>query len=654
MRNLALLLLPAALFAGQPRYARLGEFSGPVEVQLQPADSWMPAQRNLPLPELAWIRTGAAARVEIEFDDGSVWRLGPQSQGEISDSTRLSTGQRVTLLSLDRGLAYFTGQPGPNDSLSLAVPGAQAVFTRAAKLRLEALGDWSQISVLEGSVRFSSPAAEMDLREGLCARVEPGNREQFLLERKIPGLDLDAWSAERDKLAASTTAQHHVVQHYGLVDLDAAGTWVDTEQFGAVWKPKTADGWLPFQKGRWRWYDTLGFTWVSDEPWGWLPYHYGRWSVSKTLGWFWAPSVSQTFKPGEVFWLLGAQVAGWGPLAPGERWTAAEPPELFAVANMTFATLTPDSRTVDPASLGARPEKPLEFAAFALALPSPTFPASRLDALRPAVQAGSTRLKPVLAGVSYGSDPEPPPQSEPEPEPSAPPPAAMPTPSAEAPPSDSAAVADPGSALDGIFTKTSPRRDTRASTSKAAAPKAPSTPPQPTTRSRERELYDGVMEDGNDPAKLLKDLQNWSREFPHSSYADERTALYIQAYASVKPPQSAKVLDLGAELMARNLQSLFPDPQRGPTLILSVLYSMALSSWNVPHASSQQTQAGLAAARQLLTFAPTYFVPSRRPAGVTAESWAQTRTAIETAARQTVALLTSGGGPQGKPAGSRN
>jgi hypothetical protein len=162
------------------------------------------------------------------------------------------------------------------------------------------------------------------------------------------------------------------------------------------------------------------------------------------------------------------------------------------------------------------------------------------------------------------------------------------------------------------------------------------------------------MEDGNDPAKLLKDLQNWSREFPHSSYADERTALYIQAYASVKPPQSAKVLDLGAELMARNLQSLFPDPQRGPTLILSVLYSMALSSWNVPHASSQQTQAGLAAARQLLTFAPTYFVPSRRPAGVTAESWAQTRTAIETAARQTVALLTSGGGPQGKPAGSRN
>ena len=57
MRRIILVLVPAALFAGQARYARLGEFEGKVEVQLQAADSWMPAERNLPLPESAWLRT---------------------------------------------------------------------------------------------------------------------------------------------------------------------------------------------------------------------------------------------------------------------------------------------------------------------------------------------------------------------------------------------------------------------------------------------------------------------------------------------------------------------------------------------------------------------------------------------------------------------
>jgi hypothetical protein len=685
MRCLALLLLPAALFAGQPRYARLGEFEGPVEVQLQAADTWMPAEPNLPLPELAWIRTGAAARVEIEFDDGSVWRLGPDSQGEISDNSRLSTGQRLTLLSLDHGLAYFTGKPGANDSLSLAVPGAQAVLTHAARLRLEAKGEWSQISILEGSARFSSPSAEITLPQGLYARVEPGNRERFFLERKIAPLDLDRWSADRDKLLASSTAQQHLLTHYGLADLDEAGTWIDTEQFGVVWKPKAADGWAPFQKGRWRWYDSMGYTWVSDDAWGWLPYHYGRWAMSKTLGWIWSPSVSQVFKPGEVFWLHGARLAGWGPLAPGERWTPATQPELFANAYMTFAALSTDARTIDPAGFTARPDEPLGSAVFAEALPSPSFPASRLDAVRPVLQAGSTRLKPVLPGVTYGSEPEPePPQPEPEPaaysQQSAQKPAMMvlnpatgqpPVMALETQPPDPAVVAYPVPVLAGIFTVSPPSRKTTTPAPTATATPPASTPPVATTKppaskpspaepparpprnSRERELqiYDQIMQDGNDPAKLLEDLQTWSREFPHSPFADERTAIYVQAYASVKPPQPAKVMELGSQLLARNLQTLFPDPQRGPNLILAVLYSMTVNSWNAPKSASQ---AGLAAARQLLEFTPKYFAPSRRPDNVTAESWKQTRAAVETTARQTVALLTSGSGTDAKPPGLRN
>src|SRR5579863_7138684 len=152
MRRLTLLLLPAALFAAQARYARLGEFDGKVEVQLQAADPWAPAQRNLPLPESAWLRTAAVSRLEIELDEGSVCRLGPDSQLEISDYSRLSTGQRITLLSLDHGVAYYTGEPLGRDVMMLVVPGAQVTLTRGARVRVMAQTGFSQISVIEGTV----------------------------------------------------------------------------------------------------------------------------------------------------------------------------------------------------------------------------------------------------------------------------------------------------------------------------------------------------------------------------------------------------------------------------------------------------------------------------------------------------------------------
>ncbi len=105
MLRFALFLVPAALMAGQPRYARLGAIEGQPEIQLQAASEWLPAPRNTPLVDGARIRTGPGSRAEIELDDGNALRLDAGSFCELSDYTRLSTGQRVTLISLDRGVA---------------------------------------------------------------------------------------------------------------------------------------------------------------------------------------------------------------------------------------------------------------------------------------------------------------------------------------------------------------------------------------------------------------------------------------------------------------------------------------------------------------------------------------------------------------------
>lgn len=390
---------------GDTRWARVGELTGSVEVQMTAADPWQPATRNLALPELAWIRTGTGARVELELEDGSAVRLTADSLLELSDYTRLSTGQRVTLLSLDRGIAYFTGEATGKDALVLAVPGAQLVVSQGVRVRLEADEAASQFSLIEGSATFSSPAAELGIKEGQTVKVEPSNTSRFALYREVAPLETDRWNQERDQALASSSAAAHLPRLlYGLDDLDGGGAWVATQELGTVWKPTVEEGWVPFRNGRWIWYPQIGYTWVSAEPWGWLPYHYGRWARTPSQGWVWTPGESTVFRPGETYWLRAAGVAGWGPLAPGEAWTGAETPRLYLHGHTTYSRFAPDALVIDPASLARPREAPLK-AVFAAALPSPPLPGVRLAAQRPVLRAGSTRIVPVLAGVGFEQGP---------------------------------------------------------------------------------------------------------------------------------------------------------------------------------------------------------------------------------------------------------
>jgi len=400
LRRLALCLLaPAVLLAGEARYARLGEFQGQVEVQLSAADPWIPAARNLPLTEAAWVRTGPGAQLEIEFDDGGVWRLGPDSQGEISDYSRLSTGQRITLLSLDHGIAYFTGQPAGKDVTMLVAPGAQVTLARGSRIRIVADAAASQIAVLEGQVRFSAPAAEMDIREGTTAKVEPAFPSRFSLFPEVARNPLDRWSEDRDKLQAAPASAIHVSMRYGAGDLDTAGKWVVSSDLGLVWKPDVDAAWTPYRNGHWQYFEALGYTWVSDDTWGWLPYHNGRWTHQERLGWIWQPDASTTFHPAEVYWVRVANLVGWGPLAPGETQSTSAQPSYLA-ANTTYAAYQSDSRVIDPGGFPVPTAEQLKTLAFVLAPPSPVFLVSRLDATRPVLKVGATRIQPSVPGVT--------------------------------------------------------------------------------------------------------------------------------------------------------------------------------------------------------------------------------------------------------------
>jgi hypothetical protein len=97
--------------------------------------------------------------------------------------------------------------------------------------------------------------------------------------------------------------------------LSPYGNWVNYPNYGYVWMPDVAPGFVPYATaGHWVYTDD-GWTWVSDYPWGWAPFHYGRWNYDNNYGWFWIPD--NEWGPAWVSWRRSPGYYGWAPLGPG-------------------------------------------------------------------------------------------------------------------------------------------------------------------------------------------------------------------------------------------------------------------------------------------------------------------------------------------------
>ena len=90
--------------------------------------------------------------------------------------------------------------------------------------------------------------------------------------------------------------------------LDPYGDWVETDDYGYVFRPTVAThaNWRPYTDGHWV-HSGHGWTWQSNEDFGWATYHYGRWTRIERTGWVWVPGRE---------W---ANVHGHGPERRGDR-----------------------------------------------------------------------------------------------------------------------------------------------------------------------------------------------------------------------------------------------------------------------------------------------------------------------------------------------
>src|SRR5436305_9888718 len=162
----------------------------------------------------------------------------------------------------------------------------------------------------------------------------------------------------------------------------------------------------------------------------------------------------------------------------------------------------------------------------------------------------------------------------------------------------------------------------------AAQTAAPAAKKKQVKDQGEFELYNQAIKDATNPTKKHQDLDACAQKYPDSDFKDDRTYMYMQAYSTIQPPQPLKVIDYGQQLMAKDLNTVFPDAAGGRN-ILTVLFQVA---WNVaalPNPTPDQLALGEKAARQLLDYAPKYFVAANKPATTSDAEWTAARTDIE-------------------------
>src|SRR6185437_11936162 len=107
----------------------------------------------------------------------------------------------------------------------------------------------------------------------------------------------------------------------------------------------------------------------------------------------------------------------------------------------------------------------------------------------------------------------------------------------------------------------------------------------------ESELYNDVVKDLGTAnfTKTLADLDAWQQKYPDSDFKDERSALYVQTYAGLNQPM--KTIDVAGELIARDLNTVFPGPS-GQATVIRILYNAAAAITQIANPSPAELAAG--------------------------------------------------------------
>ena len=330
--------------------ARLSDVEGSVQVIDAGGQAFDESKINMPMLPGMQIKTGNDGRAEVQFPDGSLARVTPNSTLQLSPLPR-GASSGAPALKVAAGLTYFET---PADTTGLIVQvGPETVTPAAGSLvRVSMDTEPAQVAVLRGGAHFASGApntqpdtqdVQYDLQANQTASIDLHSVMNYDVSPSVSSDSWDAWNTDRDQalseLASTQTAARQDsgdAGDLGWNDLDYYGSWYDVPGYGMAWAPDNAGAdFDPYGSGYWGYYTTVGYTWISAYPWGWLPYHCGRWSYFGGSGWLWLPG--------------GCSPHRWLPYPPVRRGpNGYRPPQPVALSTRRFH-LAPVNRAPMPA-----------------------------------------------------------------------------------------------------------------------------------------------------------------------------------------------------------------------------------------------------------------------------------------------------------------
>jgi hypothetical protein len=266
------------------------------------------AVANTPLFEGMQLTTADSGKAEIQFEDGSVVRIAPDSMLTLQVLRGAGTTADAELV-VNAGLCYFEFQGGGRAGQMSVHFGANVATTSGfTVLRVAVDTPPGSLAVFSGNVHLQagtslavvSSNVATDLHGGESITLNAADPSQYTVAESIEPNSWDEWNSDRDQaLAAEASTQTGAPSNLGVSenpawnDLDANGSWYDVPGQGYIWSPYDAsDGdFDPYGYGQWVWTPGYGYVWASGYPWGYMPFTCGVWNFYGGFGWGWAPGM---------------------------------------------------------------------------------------------------------------------------------------------------------------------------------------------------------------------------------------------------------------------------------------------------------------------------------------------------------------------------
>lgn len=304
------------------RAVRLSSVDGRVQISQGGQTIADPALANTPLFEGTQVVTNDDGKAEVQFEDGSVARLSPNSSLTLT-ILRADDGAGSTEIRMDGGLGYFELQAGAQRG-HIQVRFGDALVTSSGftVLRVDMDNAPGDLAVFSGNAHLErGNGVSLDLHGGENIALNGQDPSKYDLGETIEPDSWDTWNADRDQVLTSEAASRtEATQSFANSsnpawnDLDANGNWYNVPDQGYVWSPYDAStqGWDPYGNGYWMYNPGVGYGWISGDSWGYLPFSCGRWNYYNNFGWGWNPGAGAC----SPWWSGGGWISniGFGPI----------------------------------------------------------------------------------------------------------------------------------------------------------------------------------------------------------------------------------------------------------------------------------------------------------------------------------------------------